>query len=239
MTTPITLPLPLALELELSHLFVDIGGLRYLLDTGAAKSFSSTPELSLFDRRHELPVNCMGFDAAQLGQAIGIHVDGLLGMDVLGELEMLIDIPGARLTLSPSDNPLVLDGQRLAVEMFMDIMPMIEVDIGGNVVKVFFDTGAQISYLDEALVTRSAPGSVLRDFYPGFGEFETEVAEVRVRAGAVELSLRCGILPELLGLSLGMMQMLAGARGVVGNELIGSGRALLSPPQGHLTLAHA
>ena len=81
---------------------------------------------------------------------------------------------------------------------------------------MFFDTGAQISYWqDEALSNFPSLGKVT-DFYPGFGEFETETYQLELSIDTESNKLICGSLPGLLGETL----MMASAQGIIGNEIM-------------------
>ena len=86
---------------------------------------------------------------------------------------------------------------------------------------MFFDTGAQVSYLRADQLAGFPDAGPLRDFYHGFGEFETETRTVECVIAGVGCRLRCGQLPPLLAASLG----LAGTAGIIGNELL-EGRAV-------------
>ena len=81
--------------------------------------------------------------------------------------------------------------------------------------RMFFDTGAQISYFQDDALSSFPTRGVLKDFFPGMGEFETQTHDVPVGIESMEFMLRCGSLPGLLGMTLG----LAGTAGIVGNEV--------------------
>lgn len=95
-------------------------------------------------------------------------------------------------------------------------IPILSAQIGSSDYRMFFDTGAQISYLqDDSLAGFPAAGQVT-DFYPGVGQFQTETHTVDVRVGASSLSVRCGSLPGLPGMTL----MMAGTQGILGNQIL-------------------
>jgi hypothetical protein len=86
----------------------------------------------------------------------------------------------------------------------------------GRTTGLFFDTGAQISYFqDESLSTYPSAGE-LTDFYPGFGQFQTDTYNVPIRIGSEQFTIRCGKLPGLLGMSLAM----ADVQGILGNQIL-------------------
>jgi hypothetical protein len=124
-----------------------------------------------------------------LSELVGIDCRGLLGADVFGCFDQIIDLPGGRLTLDSGE--LEHPGHAIELGEFMGI-PIIPVTVAGKTFRLFFDTGAQVSYLqDDALETFPSAG-VMRDFYPGFGEFETETHNVPISLGPlVDLSCAC------------------------------------------------
>jgi hypothetical protein len=79
-----------------------------------------------------------------------------------------------------------------------------------------FDTGAQISFLQyESLGNFPAMGAVT-DFYPLFGGFQTETHLVSVTLGTVRYELRCGALPDSIGMRLTGL----GIEGIIGNDIM-------------------
>jgi hypothetical protein len=195
------------------HLFVEIDGTSWLLDTGAPTSFGVSPELSLAGEQFRLVQGYCGLTPATLSQFVGVNCAGLIGMDILGRLDLLIDPIGEIATFSAEE--VQTDGQKIRLDEFMGI-PIIEVRIGGSDYQMFFDTGAQISYFQEESLTEYPPAGTITDFYPGIGQFQTATHNVQISIGKEEHTLRCGTLPGLLGATL----MMAGVQGIVGNQII-------------------
>ena len=111
-------------------------------------------------------------------------------------------------------------------------IPIVTAGISGHEFQMFLDTGAQISYLqDEILETFPKSGS-LTDFYPGFGTFETETYSAKVTLGNVQFSLRCGTLPQLLGMTL----MMGGTQGILGNDIFRDRKIGYFPRRGLLVI---
>ena len=208
----------LPLHLRDGHLFVEIGGepsgQLWLLDTGAPTSFGASRSLVIAGERFALDADYLGLTPEALSGFIGVPCAGLLGADVLGRFDHIFDAAAGTLTLSTAE--LSHAGQQVRLEEFMGI-PIVTAKIGGRAHRMFFDTGAQISYLQsDALKTFPAAGSVT-DFYPGVGQFETDTHDVEVSLEGVPFTLRCGTLPRILGMSLSM----AGVEGIVGNAILG------------------
>ena len=197
---------------ENGHLFVNLGGDDWLLDTGAPSSFG-TKDVTIKDQNFSIPDSYMGLDAEKLSGFVKYSASGIVGADILNSFDILIDTKTE--TVSFSTEEISLEGETLEMKDFMGI-PIIQADIGGSARNMFFDTGAQISYFqDDSLITFPAMGAV-SDFYPGFGEFETETYQVDAMLGSVKFELICGSLPGMLGMTLG----LAGVEGIVGNEIL-------------------
>ena len=201
------------LEFRDGHLFLELDGRRWLVDTGAPSSFGSGAAPTLSGRTFEIRASYAGLDAERLSQHVGVECAGLLGADILGQLDLILDRPAS--TAVASLGELTHAGTTVVLETFMGI-PVIKAVIRGTECRVFFDTGAQVSYLRADQLAGFPDAGPLRDFYPGFGELETETITVECVIAGVSCRLRCGQLPPLLAASLG----LAGTAGIIGNELL-------------------
>jgi hypothetical protein len=200
------------LQLSEGHLFLEVDGDRWLIDTGAPASFGRSGAV-IDKRRFEVSAASAGLDATTLSGMVKVECQGLFGADVLSHFDWILD-PG-RGVARVSAGELAHQGDRVAVETFMDI-PIVEAGIGAGSCRMFFDTGAQISYLGgDRLGAWPARGRTT-DFYPGLGEFEVEVHEVEIGLGGARRQVRCGALPALLQ---GMLTM-AGTAGIIGNEIL-------------------
>ena len=201
------------LQLRDGHLFIELSGELWLLDTGAPNSFGPNGNFSLAGEQFRLGSNCLGLTAATLSGFVGVQCVGLLGADVLGRFDIIFDVPNN--TVSISTEELSFPGQSVPLSEFMGI-PILTAQICGRDFRMFFDTGAQISYLqDDSLAEFPAAGQV-SDFYPGVGRFQTETHTIDARVGASSFSVRCGSLPGLLGMTL----MMAATQGILGNQIL-------------------
>jgi hypothetical protein len=203
----------LPLELRDGHVFVNIEGNRWLIDTGAPTSFGDCGRLTMEGQLFAVGTNYLALDAATLSRFVGVQCVGLLGADVLGCFDHLFDTTGGRLTVSASE--VSHGGQRIQLEQFMGI-PIVTAQIGSGRYRMFFDTGAQISYLQDSSLTEFSPAGTITDFYPGFGQFTTPTYDVPVSLGGVGFTLRCGTLPGLLGETLS----LASTQGIISNAIL-------------------
>jgi hypothetical protein len=203
----------LPLKIQHGHMFVRIGDEVMLLDTGAPNSFGSSSHLTLAGKQFSLADNYLGLTTDTLSSFVGIKTTGLIGADILGVFDLIIDAPRSTLTLSAEN--LTFSGNAISLDLFMGI-PIISVDIGDNKYRMFFDTGAQISYFEDDSLTSYPSAGQIKDFYPGIGQFITETYTVDLRVGECTFGIRCGKLPELLALTL----MMAGTQGILGNQFL-------------------
>jgi len=203
----------LPLQLRAGHLFVELGGELWLLDTGAPTSFGMSRRLTIAGEQFILGTDYLGLTAATLTQFVGLPCVGLLGADVLGRFDHLFDSIAGRLTVSTAE--LSHSGQTVRLDEFMGI-PIITARVGGRQYRMFFDTGAQISYFQGESLTEFPSAGSVTDFYPGVGQFQTDTHDVPVSLDGVSFTLRCGTLPGLLAPTL----MMASTEGIVGNAIL-------------------
>lgn len=201
------------LQLINGHVFVELDGELWVIDTGAPSSFGTSSSLSIVGEQFSLGTDYLGLTAATLSQFVGIPCVGLLGADILGCFDHVFDIAGGKLSVSTAE--LSHSGQRVQLDNFMGI-PIVTARVGSTDYRMFFDTGAQISYFqDDSIADFPAAGS-LTDFYPGIGQFQTDTHEVPVSLEGVQFTLLCGTLPGQLGMGL----MMADTQGIVGNAIL-------------------
>jgi hypothetical protein len=202
----------LPLHLRYGHLFVETAGALWLFDTGAPTSFGSSSALTLAGEQVRLGSSYIGITATTLSRFVAVECVGLLDADILGRFDFVLDAPNGKVTISTKE--LDHDGLTVRLDEFMGI-PIVSARIRGIDYRMFFDTGAQISYFQhDSLATFPASGHIT-DFYPGVGQFQTETHKVDIKLGEVEFTLRCGVLPGLLGATL----MMAKTEGIIGNEV--------------------
>jgi len=212
-----------------SHLFLELADGLWMHDTGAPASFGDARTLRLAGQEFDIAGDYMGLNATKLSELQGVECRGLLGADVLGCFDQIIDLSGGRLTLDSGE--LEHPGHAIELEEFMGI-PIIPVMIAGETFRLFFDTGAQVSYLQDDVLDTFPSAGAMQDFYPGFGEFETSTHHVPISLGPLTETLRCGRLPGLLGMSL----MMADAQGVLGNAILEGRTVGYFPRRGILLL---
>ncbi|SFV77428.1 hypothetical protein MNB_SUP05-10-382 [hydrothermal vent metagenome] len=213
-----------------SHLYVRLFGEDWLLDTGAPSSFGAIDSIVINNQTFELLDDYLGLDAEQLSELTKNKVFGLIGVDILNQFYVVMDLANEKIVFS--NKTVAMDGNTLGMNDFMGI-PIIKVGIDGADKSMFFDTGAQISYWNDEGLKSYQPIDVMNDFYPGFGEFQTNVYIANMALGNEEFSIRCGVLPSMLALSLSM----GGTEGIIGNELLKDRVVGYFPKKGQLVIS--
>ncbi|MCX8155216.1 MAG: hypothetical protein N3J91_01985 [Verrucomicrobiae bacterium] len=211
------------------HLFVEVEGELWLLDTGSPLSFGKNTTIALAGQPFNINSSFHGLAAAALLEAIGVPCAGLLGGDVLDKFDHLLEVESGRLTLST--DTLEHSGESIPLEPLMGV-PVVKAQVRGNEFRMFFDTGAQLSYFQSPMLTQFPSLGSFTDFYPGIGNFSTETYEVPLSLGAVTTTLRCGVLPTLLGTALN----LANVQGIIGIEMLLNRKVGYFPRQRRLVL---
>lgn len=217
-----------SLHFEKGHLFIELDDEKWLIDTGAPKTFGARTFV-INGQRVEASTSDMGLNAETLSQYVQVPCAGLIGADVLNRFDHLFDV--AAKTLTVSTETLSHGGTVIDLEFFMGI-PIVTASIGGRDHRMFFDTGAQLSYLeDDALAGFPAAGN-FEDFYPGIGPFRVETHRVDMAVGGIQISLRTGALPGALGTAL----MMARTTGIISNAALEDRVVGYFPRRGQLVL---
>lgn len=219
----------LPLLFDSGHLFAEIRNNLWLIDTGAPTSFGDAKSIMLNDRNFSIVESYCGLTADSLSEFVGVKCSGLLGGDILGFFDHIFDIPKLKLTTSH----LELSHQSLSIPLtkFMGI-PIVTAQIGNKLYRMFFDTGAQISYLQNDFLKSYPSAGEVSDFYPGYGRFQTDTFQAPVLIGGITFSMRFGCLPGLLGATL----TVAGVQGIIGNSLFLGRVVSYFPRRGILSL---
>ena len=73
------------LQLQNGHLFIEISGQTFLLDTGAPTSFGTDSSVTLHGKTFDLPSTWLGLSASDLSNLVQNPVTGLLGADIINQ----------------------------------------------------------------------------------------------------------------------------------------------------------
>ena len=210
------------------HLLVEVEGRRYLVDTGSPWSIGDQP-VRLAGREFAMQSNdLMGNTCESLAAMVGTPFDGLLGTDVLAEFDLEISLRDGTLGFSGAQ----LDMAGGTPLESVTGVPLLECEVGGQPVKMFFDTGAPLSYLSEECVQGCTAMGQQEDFHPLFGRFEVSTYAVLLSAWGQEMTIRAGRMPPIMEAALGF----GGADGILGTEVLKHGVLRMSQRQGRAAL---
>lgn len=184
-----------------------------LLDTGSPVSVGHRRTCRFLDREIPLLRRYQGMTVEEWSETIGVNIDVLLGSDVLGRFDVTID---------PDAGDVVFDaaplGPRTGGAPLYTVagMPAVVLGLPGRRLRALFHTGAMLSCLREADARAYRSVGVARDYYPGVGEFTTDLRLVPLMFGDQPVSLECGLLPLAIEQALGPVDL----HGIVGTNLL-------------------
>ena len=196
------------------HIVASINGLDYLVDTGSPISFGQGKTIRIGSEQFPIPASMCGVSPEVINSLSGLHVHGLIGMDILRHFHIQFTLTET----SFSDTPLSYSSAAIHLPIIGNMMtvPMVHLKIAGEQHRCYFDTGAQLSYLSEDLLQAYPSIGQKDDFHPSVGKFTTDIHQVEVHLQQNAETLTFGCLPAALrGLLL-----VGQAKGVLGTELL-------------------
>ena len=188
-------------------------GNKLLLDTGSPSSFCETSQIDIFGDLIRTPRNLMGqVNAEYLISNLKIHLDGLLGLDILKMKSFSINYKELAFTIL-DEMPLRNDLHRFPDSSFFKI----PVQATGNNINLILDTGAHISYLNPEFVNVDTLNlRKTTDFNPILGNFEVSLVDhFSYAINEIQLDHEIGLAPSNLANMLRQMSV----AGVFGYEL--------------------
>tara|TARA_B100001250_G_scaffold11370_1_gene9878 strand:+ start:14122 stop:14814 length:693 start_codon:yes stop_codon:yes gene_type:complete len=214
-----------------NHIIFKENNLRLLLDTGSPISISNHSSISVFSKTINPHRNIMGHTSINdINQSIrNANIDALIGADILNKISLSISLSNKLMELKPVINHNQYDSFPLST--FMGI-PMIVATINGKEAKLFLDTGAKISYLNSNSIQVKNIIRVAEDFYPGFGNFETNIYQHQIKLFNQIKKYDFGTLPESLETSLSML----GTNGIIGNNILMNFDLVLDNPKNQILI---
>lgn len=199
------------IEIINGHAVIQSGTDRILIDTGSPQSIHSRAMLSFMGQNFPCSTNYMGLTSDKLSEMLGSPVTTLMGMDILSQFKVLFHYQDGYIAFSKEAIP--MKGYFIPFTRVMGI-PVIELDVLGEKLKFFLDSGAKLSYLAPAYTAGLNPQDQDTDFYPGYGTFQTSVYELD--ATLVDpFPVRFGNLPPQLSALLSM----GNVQGIIGYDL--------------------
>ena len=202
------------------HLIIEDNGKTYLIDTGSPFSVHDGDSLEFCGQQflgHLAPCS-----PENISSLLGMHIDALVGYNVLKYFAILFDYGQSEITFS--DEELSLPE---AISVPIDTssgVPKVKMNLLGNEDDFFLDTGAKISYVASKTTEGLTPDETDTDFYLGYGDFETPIFDLETTIACKPFSVRYGNLPFLLERTL---IGLCNTKGVIGYDFFNSFKVLI------------
>jgi hypothetical protein len=195
------------------HIYVEIDGLDWLIDTGSPSSFGKITSINMLGKNFELEDSFLDLDVESLSEYVNHNVAGLLGTNILNEFNILFDIKNQIIIFS--EDKIELVGEVFNIEEVMGV-PVLQTQVDNKEISVMFDTGAQLSYFQKEIIDKEDSLGIVKDFYPGIGYFDTDTAMIDIKLGELNYTLKSGYLPKNMNMGL----LMTGTEGIIGNDIM-------------------
>ena len=212
------------------HPIINDGENIILIDTGAPSTIHATSVLTFCSENYNCSTNYMGLTVSKISEMLGTEITTLLGADILSDYKILFDYKNEIIEFNKE--AIALDGNEIGISNFMGI-PIIELLIDNQKLKLFLDTGAKLSYLSGSITNNYESIGTDEDFYPGVGKFETECFDISTSFGDNNFNVKYGNLPTLLQMTL----MLGGTDGIIGFDFFNNFKVVLDLKNNRLKYA--
>ena len=208
------------ITLQNGHILVAEAAGSLLIDTGSPMSFHSAGRFELGGETFSVPKSLMNVNANYVSEKVGTRVEGLVGMDVIGRLGMVVDLPAGKVTFGAGT-----DGWRRIPSSTLGVVRM-DISVGGKPARVALDTGAPISYIGRSYANGYEAVDTETDFSPfsATDSFEVPIYEIPVSVGGEEIKMRLGTPPN----DVGAMITMCGLDGAIGLELLSRKSVLIA-----------
>jgi hypothetical protein len=214
------------------HLVIEADGKVCLIDTGSPTSFNRA-NLALGGRERPLcHENASGVSIEWVSRQIGFEIHGLTGMDLLCDYDIDFDVEAAGFLTLHEDCQEIADAYGL---QSVAGIPILQCQQDGARTRLFFDTGAQHSYLQATRLKDAEFDRSAEDFHPEFGDFQIDLYRSSLEIFGTHRTIVAGRPPS----GLGIMLELAGIDGILGVEALRWGRIMLSMRQERVGLVRA
>ena len=193
------------IDLYDGHLIFEENGLKVLVDTGCPVTFGFG-----------------GKGIPEIAALMGYDIDVFMGMNLVEQFYVQTDYKKKEITFSTDVIPFepictvpIIRGRM--GEVCIDLM------VKGECVRLALDTGAKISYIDDAFTNGETIIETRDDFNPLIGKFSTPIYAMEASVGNQSLSVNFGKLPPVMAMPLKMM----GIYGAIGFDLFNAFTVLM------------
>ena len=172
-------------ELINNHYIINIGGYRFLLDTGSKDSFwmhQGPSELLINNKNYLLSERPEHFDIKETEELIGTSVDGFIGMDIIHQTSLTIYKNGlmAFEALNEKGKFVQIDDYGLLAY---------KAQVGSTVGECIIDTGAKYGYAINNVFNGLTPYDCVNDYNPILKHLRSNIYHVDVDAGAIQATV--------------------------------------------------
>ena len=195
------------------HIYAEIEGFDWLIDTGSPSSFGKVSSIKILDKTFELEDSLLDLNADTLSEYVNHQVVGLLGTNVLNEFNILFEVKNKIIIFS--EDKIEITGEVFNIKEVMGV-PVIQTQVDNKEISVMFDTGAQLSYFQREIIDKEDSLGIVKDFYPGIGYFDTETAMINIKLGQLNYTVQSGYLPKNMNMGL----LMTGTEGIIGNDIM-------------------
>jgi hypothetical protein len=213
------------------HMLIRGGrGRLALLDTGSPLSIGRGEEYTIAGQSFN-PSTSMQSVLDVAATHVGRRVDWLFGHDFFASQRVLIDWDARELRVLRENAGISPRGFAIPIEIVMGV-PVVRGNSLTGRVRAVIDSGAALSYVPADAVRGMTPVGKRNDFYPGLGEFETDVWRVRAEIGGRRITVTAGILPPMLQMMFGMI---LGADGwIIGSDFFRHRKIVVDYPNNRM-----
>lgn len=204
------------------HIIIRMNTFNYIVDTGSPFSFGRGSTIVIGGKTFTINISgAMGLTVESINSLSGLQVDGLIGMDILKHF----DIRFTRNQVTFSWTPIHHADAAIKIPIVETMLgvPVINLHIDHEDRRMFFDTGAKISYLSDELLVGDPAGQA-EDFYISIGTFTTNIYKIDVSIGGRVETLTFGSLPS----SIRSLTEMGRTKGIIGTELLKKYSLILS-----------
>ncbi len=197
-----------------NHIIMNLEGKRVLIDSGSSVSIGNNP-ITLMGQIFHGKRSLMGVTLEKINDLIGVELDYILGSEIFKKFHILINYDTREVVFANRSLASMGDFHDvLQVKSLLNV-PTVNISVADKPLQVFFDTGANLSYCRSSYLQDFPVVGEARDFYPGFGFFETNIYQVPIEISGKKFEMLFGVLPQLLEFTL----LFSGCGGILGNDL--------------------
>lgn len=208
------------LDLFKGHAIINDGQNKILIDTGAPTTIHFLDTLNFCSDIYNCSTNNMGLTVSKISEMLGTEITTLLGVDILKQYKILFDYKNQVIVFSKQE--IEIDGNETEISDFMGI-PIIQMMVDNQLLKLFLDTGAKLSYLSDRYKSNYQSIGTDEDFYPVLGKFQTDCYEIPTSLSENKFIVKYGNLPTILQITL----MLSGTDGIIGFDFFNNFKVVL------------